>query len=211
MKKVLQFSIMILALLLCFEADLYGQKRGKKKKSSKTDEYFDESGGFKHRLWYGGSFNLGFANNGFTSEFNLGVSPMVGYKVFEKLSVGPRLSLDYSFIKIRFTQNDIRNVQPVSYSFGAFARYKVFANLFLHTEYELQNEGRITNDQNNINFDNNGDILVRREIRDNYYIGAGYNSGGQFGYEIYLLYNLLEPENSPTIPISIRFGFTYGF
>lgn len=208
MKKVLQFSLIILALLMCFDTDLYGQRRGKKKKkkpakTTETDDYFDESGGFKHRLWYGGSFNLGFTGNNGTSQFNIGVAPMVGYKIFDKLSAGPRASLDYTFVKIN-CGNEAKNAQLTSYSIGAFARYKVFNNIFLHTEYELENEGGVL-------FSCVADNEKFREIKDNYYIGAGYNSGGQLGYEVYLLYNVLEPETSFNLPFSFRFGLTYGF
>ena len=56
MKKIIQLSLLIGALMLCFNIESsaqygYGKKK-KKKKTVKNDEYFDESGGFAHKLWY---------------------------------------------------------------------------------------------------------------------------------------------------------------
>lgn len=219
MKKILQFSLLIFALLMCFDSDLYGQRRGKKKKkkkskTSKVDDYFDESGGFKHRLWYGGGGNLGFSGNGRVNSFVVGLSPMVGYKIFDELSVGPRLAFDVSFIRGQAaTSTGIAKAQPLSYSFGVFGRYKIFNSIFTHIEYGLENNSSVFVDGGGfLVLDGNGDVFVEREVRDNFYLGLGYNSGGGlWGYEIYVLYNALAPENTINLPFDIRFGLTYNF
>ena len=41
--------------------------------------------------------------------------------------------------------------------------------------------------------------------------GAGYNSGGLWGYEIMILYNANQPENTIDSPFEYRIGFTYKY
>ncbi|MBR9923000.1 MAG: hypothetical protein GYB31_19410 [Bacteroidetes bacterium] len=185
----------------------------KAQSDNENAQYFDESG-FKHKLWYGGGFNLGFSGNQNLSLFSLGISPMVGYKIIDQVSVGPRLSFQYNHIKGIATDGRVRKVQPVSFSYGAFARWKFLPMIFAHVEYEIANTaGVYTNSQGFLLYDiNSGEIQTYRELRHNMYIGAGYNSGfGNFGYELLLLYNALTPENSLELPFSIRFGLTYNF
>jgi len=102
MKRILQLSFMIVTLLLCFNVDSYaqygyGKKKKKKKKVEKNDEYFDESGGLGHKLWYGGGFNLRVSCNCFQRLFQIGIFPLVGYKNTEEFSVCPRASVQYKF------------------------------------------------------------------------------------------------------------------
>ena len=112
----------------------------KKTSSKKTDQYFDESGGFKHRLWYGSSFNLGFSGANGSSLFSIGLTPMVGYKIIGGLSAGPRVGITYTSYKSYDTKNEISTVGLIDYSFGAFTRYKAFKNFFAQAEYEYQSQ-----------------------------------------------------------------------
>ena len=77
MKKIMFFSLLALLLTALCTNDAMAQKKGKKKKSSKTDEYFDDSG-FANKLWYGGNFALNFAGQGEINQFIFGLTPMVG-------------------------------------------------------------------------------------------------------------------------------------
>ena len=205
MKRIVQLSFLLLAILLCFNNDAFAQRKKKKKKKSETDEYFDESGGFKHRLWYGGGFTLGFSGANNSSVFQLGVSPMVGYKITPDFSIGPRLSILYTYYRLEVFPGDVQSQDPLSFGFGAFSRYKVYQSFFAHVEYEFENEANFVLI--------NGDLAVLRREQNNLFVGGGYNSsaGGPFGYEILLLYNLLLPENTVEVPFSFRIGFTYNF
>jgi hypothetical protein len=200
MKKILLLGSLLFAFLFLFENELCAQTD---RERTRTEDYFDERGGFAHRLWYGGGFTLGFAGNQFESLFQLGISPMMGYKIFEQLSVGPRVSLTYSYYKVNYGGGRVEKAQPLNWSVGAFARYKIIPIIFAHVEYEYENAAV---------FVYNPNLEVLRRNRDNTYIGAGYNSGnGLWGYEILLLYNLNTPENSIELPINLRFGITYNF
>ena len=212
MKKILQFSFLIFALLLCFDTDLYGQRKGKKKKkkskTSKVDDYFDESGGFKHRLWYGASIgNPSF----FNGTFSFSLSPMVAYKVIENLSVGPIVKLDYFFQRIGNGTNRIR-YEALDYSIGAFSRYKVLNSIFAHVEYESTSFQLIDYDDFGQVQVLDNKVLTRREWEPYFYVGGGYSSGGGlWGYEIFVLYNVMDNANKQRIPWDLRFGFTYNF
>jgi hypothetical protein len=186
----------------------------KKKTTKKTDQFFDESGGFKHRLWYGGNFNLGLNSGQGASIFAIGITPMVGYKIIGGLSAGPRVGITYTNLKTLNSQNKISSVGLTDYSAGLFTRYKVF-DFFAHAEYEYlsqqfpggDNYGRIL-------LDSEGKALKSRFNQQNRYLGIGYNSGnGLFGYEVMGLYNFSLANSTTTVesPFSLRFGFTYKF
>lgn len=44
------------------------------------------------KIWYGGGLNLGFSGQSGLNVLQLGASPMVGYKILPRWSVGPRVS-----------------------------------------------------------------------------------------------------------------------
>ena len=186
----------------------------KKTSSKKTDQYFDESGGFKHRLWYGGSFNLNFDGDGQNySLFTIGLTPMVGYKIIGGLSAGPRFGVNYSRLKIRDNACQYIGVNLTDYTAGAFTRFKAFKNFFVHAEadyYSAQIPGSSTSPWSVIK-DVDGKPFRYRDNRTNYYAGIGYNSGGLIGYEIMALYNFSVTKSSLQSPLDLRIGFTYNF
>lgn len=209
MQKLIWF--VLLALLLNVAAANEAHAQNKKKHPSKTDSYFDESG-LANKLWYGGNFNLGFSGSGETNQFSIGLSPMVGYKIWKDIvSFGPRAGFTYNYIKGRGTDYQIYKVSPTSWNVGAFARIKPLANLFAHFEYEYQNTKELYVDPFGLLLVQNGEVVVDKVIRDNVYVGLGYTSGGLWAYEILLLYNLNEPEGELELPFSFRFGITYKF
>ena len=205
MKRILQLSLLLFVLLLAFQVDGFSQ--GKKKKSD-TDKYFDESGNFASKLWYGGGFTLGFSGNNFESVFQFGLSPIVGYKITENFSVGPQASLVYIYYKAETgTIDGVESTNLLNYGIGAFARYKIARTIFAHVEYGFDNEVS-TLGYNSIS----RKWEVNRRLNNNAYIRGGYNDGnGVWGYEIYLLYNLIQDDTSLNLPFDIRFGVTYNF
>ena len=158
------------------------------------------------QLWFGGGFNLGFTGSGNVNLFQFGLSPMVGYKIFEPFSVGPRVALQYNHYRARTFNGEVDSANPISWAVGAFMRYKVIQTIFVQTEFEVENQPVVS-----VNFDQ---LDVARRERNNFYIGGGYTSSqgrDTFGYEIVLLFNLNQAENTVDLPYTIRFGFTYGF
>ncbi|MFT4667165.1 MAG: hypothetical protein ACI8YQ_003081 [Polaribacter sp.] len=215
MKKILKTTMLMLACLFIVgvtDVDAqYGKKKKKKKKVEKVeeadnDDYFDESGGkFIDKLWYGSGLTLGFAGGNNESVFTIGISPMVGYKLTDRFSVGPRVVLDYTLYKTNQVSNSVQRVDLVTYGLGFFGRAKIFQSLFAHAEYAILSQAFPAQSGN--------DLVTFRQNTNNFYIGGGYHSGGGggLGYEIVLLYNTLEPDDSIDLPIDFRVGFTWGF
>ena len=198
MKKFFLFSFITLLFACAFTDDAYAQRRGKKKKkkSSKTDEYFDESG-FANRLWYGGSVPFQIGGDGLgNNALLIGLSPMVGYKINDFFSVGPRASIKYYEI---YWPGD--NFKMLQLGIGAFGRARIASSFFAQIEYETLQSNEIS------------DLGTGVDISDdNLYLGIGYHSpmGNAWGYEIMILFNFQE-EREDVVPIEYRAGLTYKF
>ena len=127
---------------------------------------------------------------------------MVGYKVTENLSFGPRLELGFLSGRYDIGTKIVKN-NSFNYGAGLFGRAKFFNVLFAHTEYGYLNQA--------VAYLVNGDIETERVGSDQFLLGLGYNSGYPFGSEISILYDFLAPEDTIDLPIVFRFGFTYKF
>ncbi len=193
MRKAIRISMLVIVALFFWQVSAEAQRR-----DSRSQKQSD----FASRLWYGGGVGLGFSGGNQESLFQIGLSPMVGYKIIEPFSIGPRVNLLYSHYRINFTGN-VESANALSWSAAMFSRYKIVRNIFAHVEYEFENAAVFS-------YGVDGLETLRRE-RNNFYIGAGYNSGGEWGYEIVLLYNTLQPENDINPPFSFRIGFTRNF
>lgn len=170
---------------------------------SGTAMYAQETSKFTDKLWYGGGVNLGISGSNGFNQFGLGISPMVGYKIGGPFSLGPRVGLNYTHIRVRLFNNEIATANPLSWSAGVFGRAKVFRTIFAHVEYELEEQAQA--------FLSTTDIIIQRTQRNNTYIGGGYNSGGVWASEIMLLYNVTQEIDDFRNPFLVRFGFTYKF
>lgn len=218
MKKILLFSLLACFLTIAFTNDAYAQR----KKTSKTDEYFDESGDFASKLWYG--LNVGNIG-GFGNNFNINLSPMVGYEIIQNLSIGAIIKFNYQYINNgqgpigNFADNrqGNRRFSAADFSYGAISRYKIFNVAFIHAELESTtfkvpsiNENVVCNFDTCIDNDGKYETFKRREPY--FYLGGGYNgSSGGFGYELMLLYNVLDGANKTRIPWDFRIGLTWKF
>jgi len=198
MKKITRIFTLLLLFSFVIGVSTADAQRSRKKKKDSTEDYFDESGGFAHRLWYGGGFNLNFGGAGGANAMEIGISPMVGFKINDILSVGPRVSLDYFEVFIEGT-----NPRYMFWGVGPFARGKFSETIFAQVEYEIRGIS---------NLNSASDLFVFNENRENFYIGLGYQSsgGGLVGYEIMALYNFLENDQT-NIPLTFRFGLNWNF
>ncbi len=187
----------------------YFKPKKKKKKKKKSDEKEENSfTDFKTRLWYGAGGTLNFGSNGQASQFQIGLQPMVGYKILPFWSVGPRFGLDY-FSSRNIPSGNIRvNESGWITTLGVFTRLR-FWNLFLHAEVSQQwFKGR----QTAIGFNESIKFSEKAASR---LIGIGWNEGraGQVGYEFGVLLDVdvLADEESTLQPFQIRGGLTYNF
>lgn len=194
MRKII--AVLLLFALCASVTDLAAQRR------NSDDEYFDESGNLGHRLWYGSHFSLGFNSNGFTSLFQFGLAPMVGFKINDIISIGPRGSVLYYNYRFNNGGGVVEKANTTSWSIGAFTRIRPFPTWFAQLEYNIENEPIF-----------NADLSVSRYERGAAYIGAGYNAGtgGPIAFEALLMYNVNQPGNSIESPLDYRIGITYKF
>lgn len=205
MKKTLQLLLVFSILMMGFTHDANAQRKKKKKKG--VDEYFDDRGSFTDRLWYGADFTLNFFSVPGGNAFNAGISPMVGYKITEQLSVGPRLEILYRGERYNQGNGEDLKFNSTNYGLGAFTRFKFLNAYYFHAEYQALNNEFGTS----IDLVNNT-IITQREWQDNFFVGGGYGSSGStVGFQVTVLWNLLEEFSSNTIPLYYRIGINYKF
>jgi hypothetical protein len=83
----------------------------------------------KSKLYYGGYVNLSIGN--YTV---IGATPMVGYKLTPKFSVGGQLS--YEYVKDKRYDTDY---ETSNYGLSVFSRYRIVPQLYLHAEFSEMN------------------------------------------------------------------------
>lgn len=156
------------------------------------------------KLWYGGNVGLGFQSFNNSSSFLFALFPMVGYKITDNLSIGPRVGAAYQHLRSTARDGTIYKFNPVEISGAIFSRVKVIPQIFGHIEYEIATDKQSFQNANGI------PQIASRSV-NNFYIGAGYTSGGRIASEISLLYNVLDDGTTLNSPLVIRGGFTYRF
>ena len=191
------------------------RRRKKKKKKKKTEQRAKDAVPFKDRLWYGAGGALGYGGTFIGSIpaniLVVGLNPMVGYKVNNWLSAGPRLDVTYLSGRGR-TQGgtDVYKIKAFNYGVGPFARAKVPFGIFAHTEYQWKSEVLTTGQ---LTVDNKFETV--RQSTTAAYVGLGYNNSGSgfstWGYEFYATYNLLAPDDWSIPPLDYRVALTYRF
>jgi hypothetical protein len=203
MNRALQFLVLISVLIISFSHNSEAQKRSNRD----IDEYFDDRGSFKDRLWYGADVTLNFFSVPGGNAFNAGIAPMVGYKITDAFSVGPRIEILYRGERYDINTGTDLKFNSTNYGVGAFTRLKVFNQYFIHAEYQtLSNE-----EGYDIDYVNNK-VLTLRSWDDHFFIGGGYGaSGGGIGFQISILWDVLQEFSSTNLPIQYRMGINYKF
>lgn len=142
---------------------------------------------FSERVFFGGNFGLQFGSVTF-----IDISPLVGYRLTDKLSLGAGIT--YMYYKERFY-----GFSTSIYGGRLFGRYFILDNLFAHTEYEVLNLEAF-------------DQVNRRVDVTNILIGGGYRQhlGGRTYVNLLALWNINQsaysPYNNPIIRMGIGFG-----
>lgn len=100
------------------------------------------------------NFGLGFSSSGGLSQFNISAAPALGFRLTEKLAIGPGISYAYSSFSvpansgISLTASGQTSISTSSLGFKGFAQYIVYKEFFLHAEYEVTNAQLIYQDAN---------------------------------------------------------------
>jgi hypothetical protein len=208
MKNALQFLVLVAVLMISFTHDAEAQDR---KRSRDVDDYFDDKGSFQDRLWYGADFTLNFFSIPNGRAFNAGIAPMIGYKITDAFSIGPRVEILYRGERYNTGTSEDLKFNSTNFGLGAFTRLKVFDQYFLHAEYQSLN-----NETGNLVPDSSSPIGVKvvnnRNWEDHFFLGGGYGaSGGGIGFQVSVLWDVLQEFSSQNIPLYYRMGVNYKF
>ncbi len=163
------------------------------------------------KLVYGGGLSLGFG-----TVTNLGISPIVGYRITDRAVAG--IGLGYQYFRYK---NAYQNPQTGSYENynqhvftpSVFGRYLLFDNFFVQAEYEYNfiSYNRLAYDPNG-----SGNVvnLTERVRVPALPAGIGYRQPvtDRSSFLIMALYDVLQNELSPYgKQVFFRFGFNVGF
>jgi hypothetical protein len=148
---------------------------------------------FKDKLFFGGGLGLQFGQ-----VTLIDVSPIIGYKLTNRLQ--PGIGLTYSYCN--YKTNNIP-IEYSTYGGNVFTRFFLFDNIFAHVEAEYLNIKVYTF--------SGSSYRTNRQWIDSYLVGAGYfqKMGERGGISFTVLWNLNESELSPYTNPILRIGFNF--
>ncbi len=198
----LRFALLVVLIAISLPG-LAQQRDGRA--PARPQQPANSSNFLQDRMFYGGNLILNFGSSNTYSEFNIGISPLIGFKIFPGFSAGPRGTIIYSNVRLRNQGFPDAQESNITWAVGAFARYRIIPQLFAHIEYELEEVPFLF-------YDSTGELNTQRVRRDNFYVGGGFISGGPVGVEVVALYNVINTTGDFTrSPFVIRFGIVAGF
>jgi len=131
-----------------------------------------------NRIYYGGNVGLSFG-----SYTMIGLYPLVGYKVTDKLSFGGKIGYEYIQDK-RYEPS----YSSSNYGASIFTRYRIIPRLYLHAEYAGLNYAV-----------RDIDGEAKREWIPFLFVGGGFSQslGNHAWLNLQVLFDVLQNENSP--------------
>ena len=159
-------------------------------------------------IWYGAGAVLQYQGGTYSSQFRIGVNPIIGYKLNNFLSVGPRASIIYNAYRFDTGGGGKLSFRNWTWSVGAFTRAKIYRGFFVQAEYSLLSDVVLTLDPSG------SQINELRATRAVPFLGAGLSQGGgpgAAGFEIAVMFRLTQPDRLNDSPYEFRTGFNYNF
>ena len=154
---------------------------------------------------------------------NIGVTPILGYRITDNFSAG--IGFGYQYLRIKNNNTVIvdpnvgtEEYRPLNahiYSPSVWLRHIIWNNIFGHVEYEqnIFSQTRYTNDHTQ--YATRPIIKIKETISvPSLLVGGGLRQpvGERSSLVIMLLYDVLQDINSPyRNTVAIRFGFNHGF
>lgn len=161
------------------------------------------SSGISQKLFLYSGFGLGFSSSGSVSQFSFSISPSLGYRLTDRLAVGPGISYSYNHygLPAGFPGGDI---STSSVGVKAFAQLVVYQEFFVHTEYEVTRAQQLAQDQYGI-------LTTFTNTVSTPLAGIGYRNqfSDRAAGDILVLYNFNETVFSIYPNPVIRFTFMY--
>jgi hypothetical protein len=204
-KKQMMFKkLMLSGCLLIAGLGVFAQDRMPQRVYTYSDA--GASGGFnKENLFLGGSLALGIGSY----QFNVGVSPEIGYSLTSWLDAGAVVNFNYNSIRADpYYDNNIR-YRTFNYGGGVFARAYPLPFLFFTAQPEYNWISQNAKDMTS------GATATLNTSAASLLVGLGYGQRviGQSSFYIALMFDVLGDKNSPyndfnghPLPV-IRAGF----
>ncbi|MBF9140576.1 hypothetical protein [Hymenobacter properus] len=168
------------------------------------------------------NLGLGYTSVDGIGNFNASLAPALGFRVTDKLAIGPGLSYSYNNYSLSpesfyrtygftyptpsgtLTASGANSLSSSSLGFKAFAQYIVYKEFFLHAEYEVTNAQLAGYDQYNYL------VKLNRTVTSPL-AGIGYRSqlGERAAVDILGLYNFGSSAFSLYPGLNLRFCFLY--
>lgn len=175
-----------LVLLLSLAATMAFAQWGEEEMSDKPS--------IRERIFTGGGFGASFS-----SYYSyVSVSPLIGYKITNRLAGG---------VQVTYRYTNYKNYRPAintnDFGVSPFVRFSVYGPLFLHAEYEYLN----------YEFPVSSKETVRMSFNSVMAGGGLFQPiGRRAGFYLLALYNFSYQANSPyDSPLVLRAGITAGF
>jgi hypothetical protein len=179
---------------------------------NRVNTYSDEgsAGGFqKENLFLGGSLGLGFGSY----DFNVGVSPEIGYSLNRWLDAGVLVNFNYNSIRADpgFIYNDNTRYRNFNYGGGLFARAYPLPFLFFTVQPEYN---WVSSNQKDMS---SNESFTYNASAPSVLLGIGYGQRvvGQGSFYIALMFDAVSNVNSPYNDINghplpvVRAGFDF--
>ena len=193
----MKIKILIIILVNLFTTSIFAQ-------SSEDPAVIDLT--FNQRLVYGGGFGLQFGNVTLVD-----LSPTIGYRLTDQLTLGTGISFKYNHIKdYTLDQNSGRWYDYKSNIYGGsvWGRYYLLQNIFAHAEIEqLKIDYNYTSVSSTLPTNVKNGVDVTSVL-----VGGGYRQplGGHVFFNILILFNLNETDFTPYNNPIIRAGVSVG-
>ena len=141
MKKLISCCLLLTLAYTVPAQELYNSS-GREVKAVQKQKKAPEKKGFDaRRLIFGGGLGLSFG-----SATNISIAPSVGYRITDNFAAG--IALGYNYLRIKdygtvrnLHTNQARTIHLTQsiYTGGVWARYNIIPNIFVHTQFELNN------------------------------------------------------------------------
>lgn len=139
------------------------------------------------------------------SNFNISASPSLGYRISDRLAIGPGISYAYNSVSTNDGYGNPEQHSTSSFGVKIFGQLRVINQFFIHAEYEETKAQLIAVDQ----YDRYVGTISRSVQTP--LAGVGYRSqiSNRAAADIVLLYNFKDNTNSIYSNPVIRFNFLF--
>ncbi len=182
--------------------ELPGREQARKAAQQHADQYT--------KLFIYSGFGLGYRSNYYSDGgiFNFGLSPAIGYRLNDRLAIGPGIT--YTYVNYSFGRNN-PSLNLNNIGVKVFGQLRVIDQFFIHAEYEVTRAELPLVDQNNNYVIVNNQIVTGSRQVQSPLAGVGYRSqfSNRAAADIVVLYNFQDGYNSIYANPVIRFNLLF--